>query len=150
MTDEGPLRAVFDTNIIVAALLSRNTNSPLVELLSRWRRNEFVLLYCDDLLAEYREKLIAKRINPAATLAFLRDFTVSPVPVELNPADVLPYVPNDRDDDIVVACALVGGATHLVTYDPHIQSLGDNFHGMRILDGLHFFYVVRRDTRSTT
>jgi predicted nucleic acid-binding protein len=38
---ERRLRAVFDTNIFVAAYLSKSPNSPTVELLQRWLQGEF-------------------------------------------------------------------------------------------------------------
>ena len=65
------LRAVFDTNVVLAALLSRNPNSPLVELLARWRHNEFEFIYSLDLLAEYREKLVNKKVDSSRVLTFL-------------------------------------------------------------------------------
>lgn len=145
MTDTSSFRAVFDTNVIVAALLSRNSNSPLKELLSRWRRREFELLYCLDLLAEYREKLISKQVEPALALNFLRELAANGVRVELSPSDVEARIPCDPDDDIVAACALVGGATHLVTYDPHFQIFDGIIGNVQILDGLRFLYVVRGD-----
>jgi uncharacterized protein len=33
-------------------------------------------------------------------------------------------VPDDADDDMVVECAVIGGATHIVTGDRHLLSLG--------------------------
>ncbi|MCX6030334.1 MAG: hypothetical protein NT169_13695 [Chloroflexi bacterium] len=65
--------------------------------------------------------------------------------VPLTKDDLVRHVPADPDDDIVLACAIVGRATHLVTYDPHIHALGEAYQGVRILDGLHFLYAVRGD-----
>ena len=48
-TDRSPLRAVLDTNVFVAAYLSRNPNSPTREIIDRWLRGEFDLLYSCDL-----------------------------------------------------------------------------------------------------
>lgn len=48
MTDR--LRAVFDTNVFVLALLSRNPTSPTRELMARWHNDEFTLLVCDALV----------------------------------------------------------------------------------------------------
>jgi putative PIN family toxin of toxin-antitoxin system len=144
-TDARRPRAVFDTNIIVAALLSRNLRSPLVELLTRWRRREFALVYCEDLHAEYREKLIAKRVEIQKMRQFMNELLLMGAPVTLSAGDVRPRVPADPDDDIVVACAIVGRATHLVTYDPHIHTLGPIYQGIRIIDGLHFLYALRGD-----
>jgi putative PIN family toxin of toxin-antitoxin system len=136
---------VFDTNVVIAALLSRNPRSPLVELLQRWRQHEFVLLYCEDLLAEYREKIAAKRVEANKARRFLDDLISTGKTITLTSVDVVSRVPPDPDDDIVLACAIVGQATHLVTYDPHIHALGEVFQGVRILDGLHFLYTLRGD-----
>ena len=62
-TERQRLRAVFDTNIFVAAHLSKNPHSPTLELLRRWRQEEFELLYSDDLLVEIDEKFSAKGIG---------------------------------------------------------------------------------------
>lgn len=62
-TSDEPLRAVLDTNVFVAAHLSQNPDSPTVELLRRWRQQEFELLYSDDLLVEIDEKLSDKGIS---------------------------------------------------------------------------------------
>lgn len=147
MTDKPLLRAVFDTNVIIAALKSRNPNSPTVELLKRWRNDEFILLYADDLLLEYREKFIARSIDPALHIAFLASLDVLGEQVKITPDQIKPVVPNDPDDDVVIACAIVGRATHLVSYDPHLLNLGETYQGIVILDGLHFLYAVRGDKR---
>ncbi|RLC90031.1 MAG: toxin-antitoxin system toxin component, PIN family protein, partial [Chloroflexi bacterium] len=59
--------------------------------------------------------------------------------------DVIRRIPDDPDDDVVIACAIAGGATHLVTYDIHLRSLGEEYQGVHILDGLHFLYALRGD-----
>lgn len=52
MTERAPIRAVLDTNVLIAAHLSRNLHSPTVELLQRWRAGEFIQFYSDDTLTE--------------------------------------------------------------------------------------------------
>lgn len=147
MTDAALLRAVFDTNVVIAALKSKNPNSPTVELLKRWRNSEFILLYADDLLLEYREKFITRTIDVALRIAFLASLDVLGERIELVPDQIERVVPNDSDDDIFVACAIFGKATHLVSYDPHLLNLGETYHGIALLDGLHFLYAVRGDER---
>lgn len=56
------LRAVLDTNVILAAKKSGNPSSPNLEILDRWQRQEFVVLFSFDTLAEYAEKLLARGI----------------------------------------------------------------------------------------
>ncbi|HIE26194.1 TPA: hypothetical protein EYP66_02785 [Candidatus Poribacteria bacterium] len=40
----GKFRAVFDTNIIMAAHLTQNPRSPTRELLDRWKKEEFEVI----------------------------------------------------------------------------------------------------------
>ena len=51
-------RAVLDTNVIVAAHRSSGATSPNREILERWRAGDLTLLYSEDVLLEYVEKLI--------------------------------------------------------------------------------------------
>lgn len=65
------LRAVLDTNVLLAARRSSHPDSPNVEILSRWRRREFVFCYSLDTLAEYTEKLLEHGIPEAEVEAFV-------------------------------------------------------------------------------
>jgi predicted nucleic acid-binding protein len=56
---------------------------------------------------------------------------------------VAPVILADPDDDLVIACAVVGQATHLVTYDPHFAVLGGKYQGVHIVDALDFLAVLR-------
>ncbi len=139
------IRAVLDTNVIIAALKSRNPSSPTRELLQRWENGEFELLYAADLRVEYAEKLAARQVDLRNAATFLDRLGQQGTFVPLIEADLTPRVPDDPDDDVVIACAVVGGATHLVTYDDHLHALGEEVEGVCILDGLHFLYVLRGD-----
>lgn len=147
-TERPRLRAVFNTNVVVAALKSRSPQSPTAELLRRWEGGEFDLLYSADLRAEYEEKFAARAVDPLRSQAFLSQLEKSGILVEVPNVD--PVIQADPDDDIVLACAVAGGATHLVTYDPHFLPLGAEYRGVRILDGLHFLYLVRGDAPPQT
>ena len=125
VSEPATFRAVFDTNVVIAALKSKNPNSPTVELLHRWRNHEFILLYADDLLLEYREKFVARKIDPALRIAFLASLSVLAERVHLSPEQIKPIIVDDPDDDVVLACAIVGKASHLVSYDPHLLGLGE-------------------------
>jgi uncharacterized protein len=67
--------------------------------------------------------------------------------VTVSPNQIHSVITNDPDDDQVLACAVVGKADYLVTYDPHLDCLGGEYQGIRVLDGLHFLYIVRSDNR---
>lgn len=143
MTRKRRIRAVFDTNVSLAAHLSKNPNSPTFELLKRWRNGEFELLYSDDILLEIRRKFLEKGISEEITKGYLAELKNKGVWVKVEYSDIKPIIIEDPDDDVIVACAIKGDATHLVTYDPHFKCLGTKYMGITIVDGLHFLYKVR-------
>ncbi|MCF0222932.1 MAG: PIN domain-containing protein, partial [Fibrobacter sp.] len=49
--------AVIDTNVIVSALIAKNENSPVVEIMKKAFAGEFKLLINESIFAEYREVL---------------------------------------------------------------------------------------------
>lgn len=139
------LRAVFDTNVFLSAYLSRNPTSPTQELIDRWLSEEFTLLVCDASVDELIEKLVERRIAQPDidTFVALLDSMAEWIDV---PGEAMERVVSaDADDDVIVACAIVGGADFLVTYDPHIAELGDVYRGIRITKALPFLWAVRGD-----
>ena len=143
MTD--PLRAVFDTNVFVSAFLSRNPTSPTRELIERWRNGEFVLLISDALADEIIEKLLQKGIPLYKVLEFTALLGQLADWIEVPAEAVRPLIAQDPDDDHVIACAVVGKADCLVTYDPHFKTLGETFEGIGIMKALPFLWKVRGD-----
>ena len=144
-TERQRLQAVFDTNIFVAAHLSKNPHSPTMELLRRWRQGEFELLYSDDLLVEIDEKFSARGIGDEykdSLLVELRDLATY---VEVKPSDVESVIIADPDDDFILACAVVGQADYLVTYDAHFDVLEGEYRGVEITGALPFLWAVRGD-----
>jgi len=141
------LRAVFDTNVFVSAFLSCNSTSPTKELIHRWEEEEFALLVCDALLNEVAEKLVERGIEQERVIEFLtlveRLAEWIDVPVEA----VKPVVVHDPDDDHILACAVVGKADYLVSYDPHFDPLEGEYQGVKITKALPFLWTVRGDKK---
>ncbi|MDL1964763.1 MAG: PIN domain-containing protein [Deltaproteobacteria bacterium] len=50
-------RVVPDTNVVIASEKSTSKSSPNKEFFDRWRNDEFEILYSDDTLLEYIEKM---------------------------------------------------------------------------------------------
>ena len=69
------LRAVLDTNVLLAAARSNHVTSPTAEILDRWQRREFQLLVSLDTLSEYAEKLLSHGV--AASEADARGQAIS-------------------------------------------------------------------------
>ena len=109
-------RVVLDTNVVLAAHRSEAATSPNREILTRWKAGEFTLLYSEDVLIEYVEKLLLLG-TPAAKLGeFIAMLGGIAERVAIRFYHLRRY-PSDADDIAFVLCALNGEATHLVTYD---------------------------------
>ncbi len=134
-------RAVLDTNVVLAAHHSRNPASPGVEILDRWERGEFVLLYTADVITEYAEKLIEAGAPQTATDRFLSAIALNGTFVLIEFFHFRHY-PEDTDDIAFLLCALNGDATHLVTYDPHLHVLQPHY-ALAICEPLRFLADLR-------
>jgi putative PIN family toxin of toxin-antitoxin system len=141
---ERPWRVVLDTNVFVSAALSKNLTSPTRELLDRWERGEFVLLMCDALNDELIEKLLERGVHPTAIALLSASLLQLADWVDI-PAEAVTPVLADPDDDVVLACAVLGQATHVVTYDPHFDVLGGEYRGIQVVKALPFLWAVRED-----
>ena len=137
------LRAVFDTNVYVSALLSRNPTSPTQELIQRWKSGEFDLLVSDALIDELAEKLQHKGISDSRIAEFLALLGRLAQWIEVPPETVVSLIPGDPDDDAILACAVIGKANYLVTYDPHFDVLGGSYRGISIVKALPFLWTLR-------
>ncbi len=134
-------RAVLDTNVVLAAHHSRNPASPGVEILDRWERGEFVLLYTADVITEYAEKLIEAGAPQAAADRFLSAIALNGTFVLIKFFHFRHY-PEDADDIAFLLCALNGDATHLVTYDTHLHVLQPHY-ALAICEPLRFLAELR-------
>jgi putative PIN family toxin of toxin-antitoxin system len=140
---------VLNANVYVAAYLSRNPRSPNKELFQRWHAREFVLLVSRVILEEIVEKLDALGIDQRLTVELISHIMADAEYINVTTKDVQRVIADDPDDDHILACAVVGRADYLVTYDPHFDCLGGEYEGIQILDGLHFLYVIRGDLKQS-
>lgn len=140
-------RAVLDTNVFVAAYLSKNPRSPNKELIQRWRAGEFTLLISEAILKEIVRKFEELGIDQQLTIELIAHIMVDAQQIDVAPEEVQSVIVQDPDDDHIIACAVAGNADYLVTYDPHFDHLEGEHRGIQILDGLHFLYVVRGDVK---
>ena len=138
-----PVRAVLDTNVFVSAALSKNPTSPTREVLERWQHGEFILLICTPLAEEIVEKLLDHNITEDKVQSLVERLAQLAEWVEV-PAAKIESLLSDSDDNVIVACAVEGAANYLVTYDPHFDSLGGEYHGVKILKAIPFLEILRR------
>ena len=129
------MRIVLDTNVALSALLWRGTPHRLLEAI---RRRDDVQLYSSAaLLAELADVLsrpsIAKRLALVGRSArdVLSDYVEAVEVVE--PGAVPRVVPNDADDDHVIAAAVASHAEAIISGDTDLLSMGSHG-GIRIID----------------
>lgn len=117
------LRAVLDTNVVLAAKRSTYPQSPNAEIITRWMAGEFTWLVSEDVLLEYTEKLLEKGIDPLRVEMLVADLLQYGEEVPIRFFHFRHY-PVDADDVAFLLATLNGDATHLVTYDEHLKDVG--------------------------
>ena len=106
------------------------------ELLDRWQDGAFELFVCPRLIYEVRKALVSPRladrydIQTSEAEAFSRQLSEEGLLVD-DPADPPRVVPDDPNDDYLIALALATGSGFLVTRDRHFEKV--NVSGLRII-----------------
>lgn len=116
------IRAVIDTNVVVASQRSTKPQSPNVEIITRWNAGDFDWLFTADIFEEYGEKLIELGVTPAKAIQLLAELDLGGVQIEIQFFHLHHY-PVDADDTAFLLAALNGDASHLVTYDAHLEDV---------------------------
>jgi putative PIN family toxin of toxin-antitoxin system len=112
--------AVFDTNILLSALFSQ-TGSPF-RVLALAKTGLIESVTCQEIMDEFAEKLLLKfKFSEEKIESALNEILGFSRLVEIS--RTLKAVPNDPDDDMVIECAVVGQANHIITGDKHLLSL---------------------------
>jgi predicted nucleic acid-binding protein len=119
------IRAVLDTNVIIAAHRSSSTSSPNREILARWAGGELTLLYSEDVLLEYVEKLLILGVPEDRLREFVCTIGFLGEAVEIIFFHLRRY-PADADDIAFLLCAMNGQASHLVTYDKGYAAVAED------------------------
>jgi putative PIN family toxin of toxin-antitoxin system len=138
-------RAVFDTNVYLAKALSKNPRSPNRELFELLKDEKYVLIWCEEIRAEVVEKLLARGLNGERIAELIAEVMSLALWIQVPASAIRRYVEDDPDDDVIVACAVVGKATHIVSYDTHLLSLKEPFPGCIVVNSLQFLFLVRGD-----
>ncbi len=120
------MRLVFDTNVLIAAIVADGLCRKLVE--GKIYGGELITsaVLCEELAEKIRTKF---RCDPAS-VPLLAEYQEQARFV--TPAPLSPGVCRDADDDWVLATALAGGAECIVTGDEDLLTLGE-WRGIRIL-----------------
>ena len=115
------MKAVFDTNVLVAAFVSEGVCS---KLLIRARKRQFHLLISPFILQEF-EQVLVRKLRVARDEARDAVRLVSEAAnVILTPPELDAPVCRDSKDDNVLACSLAAETDYLVTGDADLLDLG--------------------------
>jgi len=128
------VKAVFDTNVLVAAFVAEGICS---RLLMRARRRQFTLITCPFILGELERILTKKFLVARGQAREVFRLVAQAVEVNVYPTQVIKGVVRDPDDDNVLACALAAEADYLVTGDADLLELHE-FKGTSIVSSKKF------------
>lgn len=96
-------KAVLNTNVFVAAYLTRNPKNPRAEFLRRWREGEFDLLYSHEIVYEVIRKFEERGILSRYAIALVSDLKSMGKYVVVSPSDSIPVIADDPDHDVFIA-----------------------------------------------
>lgn len=137
------MRLVTDTNVVVSGLLWLGNPGRLLEAAAL---GQLTLYTSPALLAELAAtlntpKLARPIIRSGLTLDDLLGRYLN-VAIVVQPVTVPRVVPNDADDDQVLACALEANAELIVSGDRHLLDLRGEYQGIRIVTPAQALQVI--------
>lgn len=133
------IRVVFDTNILIASVLSQR-GSPY-QYLQLANLGKIQSVTCQEILDEFREKLqfkfrysLEKVESEVAMIANCSELAII--------SNTLNVIITDPDDNMVLECAVVGHANYIVTGDKkHLLPL-KNYQGIEIVNAADFLSLI--------
>ena len=114
------MKAVFDTNVLVAAFVSEGVCS---KLLIRARKRQFHLFVSPFILQEFERVLVRKLAVPKGEARDAVRLVSEAALVILLPPELEAPICRDSNDDNVLACSLAAEADYLVTGDADLLDL---------------------------
>lgn len=130
---------VFDTNILISAVLSTQGNS--FRCLALAHQGVIQSVTCEAVLDELRDKLLGK-FKFSLERAQKVEGELRRISHLVVVTGTVKGVSPDPKDDMILECAVMGGATHIVTGDKkHLLPLG-NYQGVAIVSAADFLKLM--------
>jgi putative PIN family toxin of toxin-antitoxin system len=123
------VKAVFDTNVLIAAIITEGICS---KLLHRARADEFSLISCPFIMKELR-RILSKKFRlsqeeSASAMEPINEAISQVIEHNLKITDIC----RDANDDNIIACAVAAKADYLVTGDSDLLEI-KSYQGVTIL-----------------
>ena len=139
------MRLVIDTNVVVSGLLWLGNPGRLLEAAAL---GQITLYTSPALLAELARTLATPKLaRPIIRSGLTLDDLLARyanVAIVVQPATVPRIVPNDPDDDQVIAAAVEARAELIVSGDKDLHDLGGNHNGIRIVTPAQAVQLIGR------
>jgi putative PIN family toxin of toxin-antitoxin system len=114
------VKAVFDTNVLIAAFLTEGLCSGL---LIRSRKQAFNLVLCDDIIQEFEGILLKKFKLTSIDISEISTIVSEAASEILYKLGPIPNICGDPNDDMIIACAIDAAADYIVTGDEDLLIL---------------------------
>ena len=113
------MKIVLDTNCLVNVIMPGSYNN---DIWQAFRASKYVLCVTNEILFEYHE-ILAKRYNNLIANTLLKELIETPNVEHVNPTYRFNLIKADPDDNKFVDCAVIAGATYIVSNDRHFREL---------------------------
>jgi uncharacterized protein len=123
------MTVVFDTNVLVAAIITEGICS---KLLRRARAGEFSLISCPFILKELQRILLKKFRLSNEDIASAMEPISEAVSRVIEHSLKITDICRDADDDNIIACAAVAKADYIVTGDSDLLEI-KSYQGVKII-----------------
>lgn len=122
---------VFDINVLVSALIARGKPR---ELWLKTIRKEFTLVLSGKIRSEFLRVIGRKKFQPYLSERDIVDFLkiLNNTAKFVRPVSKLQVIEEDPDDNLILATAVGGHASYIVSGDRHLLNLGE-FRGIKIV-----------------
>lgn len=114
------MKAVFDTNILIAAFMTEGLCSGL---LVRARKKAFSLVLCGDIIREFEGILIKKFKLTSTDISEISAIVSDAASKTLHILHPVLNISRDPSDDMIIACAVDAAADYIVTSDKDLLIL---------------------------
>ena len=114
------MKAVFDTNVLIAAFMTEGLCS---SLLIRARRHDFDLVLSSDIIRKFKSTLTKKFKISSADVSEIAAIVKEAAIEVIDQPKQIASICRDKNDDMVIACAVSGDADYIVTGDEDLLVL---------------------------